>query len=63
MGYFLLLAKKTTVYQQLRFHFDILGFYQDFTFIIFCCWFFIMGDAFQWFSMSHLGHSSHSAAF
>jgi len=22
-----------------------------------------MGDAFQWFSMSHLGHSSHSAAF
>jgi hypothetical protein len=32
MGYFLLLAKKTTVYQQLRFHFDILRFYQDFTF-------------------------------
>jgi len=31
MGYFLLVATKTTVYQQLRFHFDIL-LYQDFTF-------------------------------
>ena len=28
-----------------------------------CCWFFIMGDNFQWTGGSHLGHSSHSAAF
>ena len=28
-----------------------------------CCWFFIMGDNFQWTGMSHLGHSSHSATF
>jgi hypothetical protein len=28
-----------------------------------CCWFFIMGDNFQWTDGSHLGHSSHSAAF
>jgi hypothetical protein len=35
------------VYQQLRFHFDILRFYQDFTFLIFAVWFFIMGDVFH----------------
>jgi hypothetical protein len=33
MGYFFFWP--TTVYQQLRFHFDILRFYQDFTFLIF----------------------------
>jgi hypothetical protein len=42
-----------TVYQQLRFHFDILRFYQDFTFLNFAVWFFIMGAAFQWFGRSH----------
>ena len=47
MGDFFFWPKKT-VYQQLRFHFDILRFYQDFTFLIFAVWFFIMGDAFQW---------------
>jgi hypothetical protein len=41
------------VYQQLRFHFDILRFYQDFTFSIFAVWFFIMGDAFHWTGRSH----------
>jgi hypothetical protein len=44
---------KETMYQQLRFHFDILRFYQDFTFLNFAVWFFIVGDAFQWFGMSH----------
>ena len=42
-----------TVYQKLRFHFDILRFYQDFTFLIFAVWFFIMGDAFHWTGGSH----------
>jgi hypothetical protein len=41
------------VFQQLRFHFDILRFYQDFTFLIFAVWFFIMGNAFYWYGGSH----------
>ena len=44
---------KETMYQQFRFHFDILRFYQDFTFLNFAVWFFIMGAAFQWFGRSH----------
>jgi hypothetical protein len=53
MGDFFFWPKKKTVYQQLRFHFDILRFYQDFTFSIFAVWFFIMGDAFHWTDGSH----------
>jgi len=48
---------KETMYQQLRFYFDIFRFYQDFTFLIIAGRFFIMGAAFQWFGRS-LGHSS-----
>jgi len=51
------LAKKRCINQQVRFHFDILRFYQDFTFLNIAGRFFIMGIAFQWFGRS-LGHSS-----
>ena len=44
---------KETMYQQLRFYFDIFRYYQDFTFLIIAGRFFIMGAAFQWFGRSH----------